>query len=95
MNKTGIHSEAGKRRIAKAVSSRLKGKKKDTTHKKKISQSMKNLEICSQCSKKSRFVYGAIIPSLTSYVLFLCCGCFIDQFLSLSPEDKRAVRVLS
>ena len=89
----GILSEEAKKRIGEAVSVRLKGKKKDTTHKKKITESMRKVKQCSACSIRSRWIYVVRMP-FTEYPLLLCDTDLIEQFRSLSPEDKKRVEIL-
>jgi hypothetical protein len=92
-NKTGIHSEEGRRRIGEVSSLRLKGKKKDSTHKKKIGESMKKIKQCSAYSIRSRWIYVVRMP-FTEYPLLLCDTDLIEQFHALSPEDKKRVEIL-
>ena len=95
--KIGIHSEEGKRRISHAVSVRLKGKKKDMIHKKKIAESMKKIKIRSQCNiKSSRWIFKILIPAVHETIpLDLRDQCTVDQFRSLNAEDKKSVQILS
>jgi hypothetical protein len=81
-DKTGVHSEEGRRRIGEASSLRLKGKKKDSTHKKKIAASMRKIKQCSNCPIRSQWIYQVSIPSITHYRLMLCDDCLLGYYKS-------------
>jgi hypothetical protein len=93
--KHGIYSEDTKRRIGVAASLRNKGRKLTRTHRKKISEAMNRIKMCSQCTVKSQWMYGVIIPSVSEYLLTLCHNCLLDQYRLLSQEDKMTVSIVS
>jgi hypothetical protein len=84
--KTGIYSEETKRRIGLAASIRNKGRKLTRLHKKRISESRKewlaSVKICSNCSIKSKWMYGVTVPNITSYTVWLCDNCLLSYFRS-------------
>jgi hypothetical protein len=88
--KHGIYTEETRRRIGLA-----KSKKKSRLHKQRISESMRKIKQCSACSVKSRWIYIVHIPTVSEHELLLCDTDLIEQFHSLSPEDKRQVVIHS
>jgi len=103
MNKTipwnkglrGIYSEETKRKI----SEKMTGRALSLQHKKRIARSQKkriaSIKQCCACSVKSKWIYKVIIPSVSEYTLLLCDIDLIEQFHSLSSEDKRKVSILA
>lgn len=59
----------------------------------KVKKRLANIKQCSACTVKSEWIYLCSIP-FTEYPLLLCDTDLIDQFHSLSPEDKQKVKIL-
>jgi hypothetical protein len=93
--KTGIYSEDTKKKIGQAASIRNKGRKLTRKHKKRISESRKkwlaSVKICSQCSMKSKWIYGVIIRQIGDYMIHLCDSCLLYQYRNVKNEKKIEV----
>lgn len=77
------------------ISATMSGRKLSEQHKKNIAISQKkrlaSMKMCSQCSIKSKWIYGVIIRQIGDYMIHLCDSCLLDQYRNVKNNKKIEV----